>query len=402
MTAPERPRLLVFNQYYRPGPEATGQLLADLCDALAADFDVTVITGALLGEAPPGRERRGDVEVVRVRSTSFERSRLGRRAFNYVSYLTGALASGLRQPPPDVVLSMTDPPFVGDVALIAARRYRAPLVVVSQDVFPEAALAVGRLDNPLVAGLLRVLVGAYLRRADCVVAIGETMRRRLVAKGARRERVAVIPNWVDAAELAPQPHDNEWSRAKGLAGKFVVMHSGNVGHAQDLDTLVEAAARLAGEKNTAFAIVGNGARRRDLERRARDVGAGIFFLDYQPRKMLPLSLSAAHVHVVGLAAGLSGYVVPSRLYGVLAVGRPAIVAADEESETARLVREAGCGIVIPPGRPDLLARTIRDARDGVHDLEAMGLRGRAWVEAEADRSIAVARYRDLLHDVLGG
>jgi glycosyltransferase involved in cell wall biosynthesis len=112
--------------------------------------------------------------------------------------------------------------------------------------------------------------------------------------------------------------------------------------------------------------------------------------------LLPQSLSAADVHVVGLAAGLAGYVVPSRLYGVLAVARPVIVAADRESETAQVVERVGCGVVVPPGRPELLARAIRDAHDGVYDLAAMGARGREWVEREADRSVAVRRYRDVL------
>ena len=112
--------------------------------------------------------------------------------------------------------------------------------------------------------------------------------------------------------------------------------------------------------------------------------------------MLPQSLSAADLHVVGLASGLAGYVVPSRLYGILAVGRPVIAAADQESETAQVVERVGCGIVVPPGRPELLARAIRDAHDGKYDLAAMGARGREWVEREADRSVAVRRYRDLL------
>ena len=120
------------------------------------------------------------------------------------------------------------------------------------------------------------------------------------------------------------------------------------------------------------------------------------FLYYQSREVLPRSLSAANVHVVGLAPGLAGYVVPSRLYGILAVARPVIVAADPESETAQVVEQAGCGIVVPPGRPELLARAIRDAHDGKLDLEGMGQRGREWVEQEADRTVAVRRYRDLL------
>ena len=103
--------------------------------------------------------------------------------------------------------------------------------------------------------------------------------------------------------------------------------------------------------------------------------------------------------MVGLARGLAGFVVPSRFYGVLAVGQPVIVAADEESETARVVREVGCGVVVPPARPELLAGAIRDAYDGRLDLEDMGRRGREYVVAEADREVALRRYRELLREV---
>ena len=123
------------------------------------------------------------------------------------------------------------------------------------------------------------------------------------------------------------------------------------------------------------------------------------FLPYQPRDLLSQSLSTADVHVVGLARGLAGFVVPSRFYGVLAVGRPVIVAADEDSETARVVREVGCGVVVPPGRPELVARVIRDAHDGRYDLERMGQLGREWVTTEADRNVAVGRYRELLFEL---
>jgi len=124
------------------------------------------------------------------------------------------------------------------------------------------------------------------------------------------------------------------------------------------------------------------------------------FLPYQKRERLPLSLSSADIHVVGLAKGLAGYVVPSRLYGILSAGRPVIAAADEESETARLVEEVGCGVVIPPGRPELLARTIRAAAEGAYDLAEMGRRGRAYVEEEADRVVAMERYRALVRELL--
>jgi colanic acid biosynthesis glycosyl transferase WcaI len=398
MSGRRKPRLLVLNQYYWPGVEATAQLLTELCEALAEDLDVKVITGQLHGqEEQPHRSVRNAVEIVRVPSTSFERSKLFARASNYATYLTSALLRCLGGRRPDVVLCMTDPPIVANIALIVARRFRVPLVVISQDVFPEIAVQLKRLENPVVTSLLRGLVGLYLRRADRIVAIGDTMRRRLEEKGAPAERMLVIPNWIDTKRLGPLDKSNHWSRSWGVDEKFVVMHSGNVGHAQDLDSLIRAGTFLRDLDDLLIMIIGMGARHTELVALAElhEVDQ-VQFLYYQSRAVLPQSLSAADVHVVGLASGLAGYVVPSRLYGILAVGRPLIVAADAESETAQLVTDVGCGIVVPPGRPELLARAIRDAHDGKYDLEAMGARGREWVEREADRSVAVSRYRDLL------
>jgi colanic acid biosynthesis glycosyl transferase WcaI len=296
---------------------------------------------------------------------------------------------------------MTDPPVVAIVALAAARRWRASLVVISQDVFPEIAVLLNRIENGVVVSLLRAAIRAYLKRADRVVAIGETMRRRLETKGALADRLRVIPNWVDTRFLEEKPRENDWSRAVGLANKFVVMHSGNVGFAQDLDTVVRSATFLRDLDDLAIAIVGDGARRAELTALADLLEVDqVQFLRYQPRNTLPYSLSSAHIHVVGLAPGLSGYVVPSRLYGVLAVGRPVIAAADADSETAELVGRIGCGVVVPPGRPQLLAAAIRRAHDGEYDLKEMGRRARAYAVAEADRSVAVERYRELLAELV--
>jgi colanic acid biosynthesis glycosyl transferase WcaI len=295
---------------------------------------------------------------------------------------------------------MTDPPVIADVALVVARRFGVPLVVVSQDVFPEVAVELKRLDNPALVGALRAAIRFYLQRADRVVAIGDTMRRRLEGKGADPGRVVVIPNWVDTEVLSPRPRDNEWAREHGFDDRFVVMHSGNIGHAQNLDSLIRAGTFLRDLDRLTIALIGGGARRYELKRLAKVLEVdSVVFMGYQPREALPMSLSAADVHVVGLARGLSGYVVPSRLYGILSVGRPVIVAADADSETAQVVERAGCGVVVPPGRPELLAEQIRAAYEGELDLEGMGARGREYVTAEADRSVAVGRYRALLREL---
>jgi colanic acid biosynthesis glycosyl transferase WcaI len=399
-----RPRILVLNQYYWPGVEATAHLLTELCEALARDYDVEVVTGVLHGyEDDPHDLERNGVRIVRVSSTAYERSELTRRAANYFSYLGSALSYAMRGPAPDLVLCMTDPPIVGNVGVAVGRRFGVPVLVISQDVFPEIAVSVKRLENPLLVGVLRSLVALYLRRADRIVAIGETMRRRLEAKGAPADRISVIPNWVDTEAITPQPRDNPWATDKQLVGRFVAMHSGNIGHAQDLDSLIRAATFLRDLEDLRILVVGFGVRHAELRELARrlDVVSVVRFKPYQPRDVLSQSLSAADLHYVGLAKGLSGYVVPSRLYGILAAGRPVLVAADEDSETVRLVREVGCGVVVPPGRPELVAQVLRQAHAGELDLAGMGASGREYVEREADSSVAFGRYRSLLAEVAG-
>jgi glycosyltransferase involved in cell wall biosynthesis len=148
-------------------------------------------------------------------------------------------------------------------------------------------------------------------------------------------------------------------------------------------------------------IVGFGARHAAVLELANELGAtNVRFLPYQPREVLSESLSSAEVHYLGLARGLAGYVVPSRINGILAAGRPVIVAADTESESAQLVHAAGCGVAVPPGDPAAVAEAIRRAYAGDVDLGALGAAGRHWIERHRGRETALARYRELLEGLL--
>jgi len=395
------PRLLIINQYYWPAVEATANLLTELAEDLATEFDVTVLTGELHGhEGLPALEERNRVRIVRVASLAFERSRLSRRALNYVTFLSIALARGLTGRQPDLVICMTDPPIVGDVALLVARRFRVPLLVISEDVFPEIAVELKRLENPFLVGVLRELVRFYLKRTDRIVAIGDRMKERLVEKGAAADRIDVIPNWIDTSVLTPQSRDNEWARGEGLVGKFVVMHSGNVGHAQNLETLVVASTFLRDLDDLEIVIVGFGARHARIVALAERIEAEVRFLPYQPRQVLSQSLSSADLHYVGLAPGLAGYVVPSRLYGIMAVARPVIVAADQASEVSKVVSDVGCGVVLPPARPELVAGAIRHLHARRGELAELGANARRYVEADADRRVAHERYRAVIRELL--
>ncbi len=401
-------RILVLNQYFHPDLAATGQLLTELCEDLSEHHDVRVVAGRPSYdplEAQPARglvseDRHGEIRVYRTWSTSFPRRWMAGRLANYATYLASCMAGALRGGRPDVILTMTDPPMVAATALLAARMRGASFVYVHQDVFPEVALVLGRLrEGPLADGLRRVN-RLLRRRAARVVAIGRDMEARLLEQGVPLDKVEVIPNWADGSLIrpveGPSPLRAEW----GWRDRFVVMHSGNVGLSQGLETLVAAADLLRSHPDILIAIVGEGASKADLRRdAARRRLENVVFLPYQPKKALPESLAAADVHLLSLKRGLAGYIVPSKTYGIMAAGKPFIAAVEEGSEPALIVEEHGCGIRIEPGDPHALAGAILRARD--EPLEEMGRRGRQAFEKLYDRPIATAAYRELLETLVG-
>jgi glycosyltransferase involved in cell wall biosynthesis len=222
------------------------------------------------------------------------------------------------------------------------------------------------------------------------------MRRRLVEeKGADPGRVQIIHNWADCEAIVPGPKENAFSREHGLADRFVLMHSGNVGLSQNLDVLVEAADRLRSKERLTIAIVGDGAMRRELEAMAAARGlTNVRFLPYQPKALLHDSFASADAFLVSLKAGIEGFIVPSKVYGILAAGRPYIAATDPSSEPAQIARESGCGLVAAPGDPASLAEAIATLYDDPAMTREMGARARLAAR-QYDRKVAVQAYREL-------
>ncbi len=399
-------RILVLNQYFHPDQASTGQLLTELCEDLAGYHDVTVVAGRpsynpvedtdISGLVSEDHHR--GIRVLRTWSTGYARGGMAGRASNYATYLTSCLVGAMSAERPDVVLTMTDPPIVAAAALATSRIRRVPFVYVNQDVFPEVGVVLGRLRNrALVHGLSR-LNRSLRRSAARVVAIGRDMEQQLLRLGVPPERLAVIPNWADGMLIRPSPSAKAFRERHGWADRFVVMHSGNVGLSQDLPTLLRAADRLRNHPDIVFAIVGDGASRPALERLARALGLpNLSFLPYQPKEELSASLGAADVHVIGLERGLAGYIVPSKVYGIMAAGRPFVAAVEEGSEPALLAEEHGCGIRVDPGHPAALVDAILAMR--AMPREEMGQRGRQVFESLYDRPIATSKYRSLLEQV---
>ncbi len=399
-------KICFFNRSYWPDQAATGQLLTELAEDLVSQYgcDVTVVAGRPLHAAgdhavtvaPVERDTHHGVTILRANGTRFRPRRFAGRVANYLTYFASAALAGLDLGRPDIVVTLTDPPILGLAARWAARRAGARFVFLCEDVFPEVAALVEDFRNDVVNRALDRVNRSLLREADAVVALGDRMRRRLVEeKGADPARVAVIHNWADCEAIVPGPKDNAFAREHGLADRFVLMHSGNIGLSQNLDVLIEAAARLTSRDRLVIAVVGDGARREDL---AGDAGrrglTNVRFLPYTPKARLQESFAAADAFLVSLKPGLEGYIVPSKVYGILAAGRPYIAAVDPSSEVATIARDYGCGLPAAAGDPDALAAAIAQMCDNPDATRAMGERARA-AALQFDRRIAVAAYHDL-------
>jgi glycosyltransferase involved in cell wall biosynthesis len=402
-----------FNRSYYPDETATGQLLTDLCEDLVRVHGcrVSVVTGW-----PPkpsdassklrptsflvARQERHGVRIYRARGTHFDKRRFAGRASNYVTYFASACWAGLRLDRPDVVVALTDPPIIGLAAWLSGRRFGVPLVMAFKDLFPEVAALLPDFHSDTINHLLQRVNQFLVRQAAMNVALGETMRRRLIEdKGAPPDRTTIIADWADTAAIAPGPRQNAFSSAHGLDGKFVVMHSGNLGFSQSLETLVEAAALLRDVPDLQVVFQGDGAKKEALQREVQDRGlANVSFLPFQPRERLSESFATADLFIVSLQTGLAGYIVPSKLYGILAAGRPYVAAVDPDCEVAALTLRHECGAIARPADAASLAGQIRMFYTDRALAARCGRQARA-LSASFDRQQQVAAYRRVFDSV---
>jgi putative colanic acid biosynthesis glycosyltransferase WcaI len=387
-------RILFINQYFPPDATNTANLLGALCEDLSQDHEVWVVAGRPSYNPQANTYRPVGMNLSRAWSSSFSRAGMPGRLANYATFMCTALFRSRRVPKPDVVVALTDPPVIGLIGLLAASRHRAPFVQVYMDIHPDVGVALNRLNNPLLVKAWRRLNGWIRSRASGVVAIGRDMARKLSEEGVEASKITIIPNWAEDVQI---DHDavRGARTTMGWTERFVVMHAGNVGLAQNLGALIDAAQALQDLPEVLVVIMGEGAARGRLEREAQARGlSNVAFLPYAPTEEAKVLIGAADLHVISLAPGLGGCLVPSKAYGILAAGKPFVAAVEPDSELGLLVGESRCGLLVPPGDPKGLADAIQHLRDQP-DPE-IGKAGRRAFQARYRRDQATKAYEDLL------
>ncbi len=401
--------IVFINRSYWPDAEATGQLLTELAEDLSSSFRVSVVCGQPVANPEQaafcrsGRQFRNGVEICRVRHTRFRKSSFLGRAINMVTFLLAASWRMLTLPHPDVLVVETDPPLLCLLGRTMQLLRRTRLVCYLQDIYPDVAVALGKLRPGIVSRLADWLFYRVYRRADRVVVLSRDMQRHLRERGIAAERLCTIPNWVDAQRIAPVAPPNAFRQSLGLGERqFLVMYSGNLGLSQRLEQLIEAAHLLRSQPEFQFVLIGGGANRPPLEARARELNlSNVRFLDYQPKPRLAESLSAADLHIVFLDPRITHCLMPSKIYGILAAGVPVLLLGAPHSELAELIQQQRVGRVVSGERAVAIAQAIQELAADTEFRREAAVRARDLAVERFDRRVAVEAFHNLLQETIG-
>jgi colanic acid biosynthesis glycosyl transferase WcaI len=373
-------KILLLNLYYPPDTSATAKMAATVVEALSAHHDVTVLCGRPSydpSERRPWRfwqtERDGKTTIIRVGSTDYPRFAMKRRVLNYLSYVALAIPRSLFLRF-DVVLAMTDPPFEGIVGAIVAMLKGEPYVYNIRDMYPDMAVGGAIVEPGLLARIWERVHRWALRRATRVIVLGEDMRARIISKGVNPAAIEIVRDGADiVSEDAPQPAvDGEIIRTIRGDYKFVLLHAGNLGFYGAWETLITAVRNVEAD-GVGLVFVGEGAQRAHVGALAREA-KNVRFLPFFPADKIPSVLAAPDAHVITVKRGLEGVVVPSKMYGILAAGKPMLAVAPDETDAVSLGAKFGFAISADPDDPDKIASAIRSL---VMDNEKVQIMGRA-------------------------
>lgn len=403
-------RVLMLNQVFHPDVAATAQHAHDLGKHLVAHgHEVTVIASRSLygekGATLPRRETVDGIEVYRVGRSFFGKASIAARALDFGYFYLAATLRALSLRRHDVAITFTTPPFIALVGWLLRLVRGTRWVYWVMDLYPDVPIVLGLMrERSLPARFFERLNRFCLRRADRSVVLGRCMRQRVLGKGVPERCLELIGVWSDAEELAPPPrNENPYRREWDLGDRFVVMYSGNFGISHDVETMLGAAERLKDDGRIRFAFVGGGKKKAVVERFVAERGLGnCVTAPYQPRDRLGASLSCADLHLASLLEGAEGVMVPCKLFGIMAAGRPCAFVGHESSEVARVLSEHDAGFVVRQGDVDRLVEIIDDLAANREKAQRLGENARRALGAAYDRSRACEAWRVLLEEVVSG
>lgn len=411
-------QVLIYSLVFAPDGVSTAQLYGELAaDLVAAGHQVTVIAGRphynrdVAAEASQPLRRhwptlldRSDYHGIPVYHTLMPARRGGTpgRAAGWLGFHVVGLAAGLfAVPRPDVILVPSPLLTAGVVAWVIGLLRGAPYVYNVQELYPELAVRLGAVRSPLLLRVLRRLERFVYERAYAVTVISRGMQLLISAAGTPPGKIRLIPNFVDTGFLRPLPGPSRIRGERGWGDGFVVLYAGNVGRAQGLEVLLDAAPSLTAEARVRIVFVGDGVLRPVLEQRALELGlSNVAFVPHQPYASVPDIYAAGDACVVSLPDELGDLALPSKVLRIMACGRPVLALCHPDSDLGRVVSEAGAGVVVHPVEPAAIAEAVRRLARNPEEAKRMGVAGRAYVEAHFSRSTVTRQYARLMDEAV--
>ena len=398
-------KLSIFTQFYPPDYAATGQLIEELAIQLGKlGINVNIFTGqpgyAFRKESAPLKERLDKLFIRRSRTAILWNSRIRGKAINGLLF---CLRSGLHLMKAagrgDILLITTAPPFLQVLGYLANRCFGTPYVCLIYDLYPDVAveLNVVSTKNWLVQSW-NWLNKKIWRQAQSIVVLSSTMKERVIAKCPEvKDKISVIHNWANPDWIMPLAKQDNWfAQQHDLVNKFTVMYSGNMGRCHEMDTIMTAAKQLQNE-DIQFVFIGGGAKQQICVQ--QDL-PNCRFLPYQEKHVLPHSLTACDLSLVSISSGMEGLVAPSKLYGILAAGRPVAAICEPHSYLKLLLSKANCGATFNNGDGTGLATFIRRLAQDRELALNMGTAGREYLESNFTPEIIALEYSKLLRQAV--
>jgi glycosyltransferase involved in cell wall biosynthesis len=401
-------RVWIVSELYYPEDTSTGYFLTRIAEELAYDFPVHVLcsqpTYSARGVRAPFREQRNGVNIQRCRATTLNKDNLLFRLVNLVTISLAIFVSAVFQiNRRDCVIVVTNPPLLPFVVATACWLRGVPCLLCIHDVYPEVLTAVGMMQSEaswtgLIRWFTRLLYGSMKR----IIVLGRDMKRVVAQKlGQTYTPIVIIPNWGDIDQIVPsQRNHNALLHELGLTNKFVVQYAGNMGRTHGLESLLESARKLSEKSKIHFLFAGWGAKKRWLEETVqKECLHNVTILANRPRDDLHNLLNACDVAIISFVPGMAGVSVPSRMYNIMAAGKPIIAVADSDSELALVVQEEQIGWIVPPDQPDRITEAILEAQAHPDWLAKMGLRARQAAEEKYSLPLVIEAYRTLIHSL---
>lgn len=405
-------RILYVSQHFPPETGAAQGRAYDFARLLVTrGHDVTVLTGMPnypTGIIPPEyrgklvvRESLDGIKVIRTFLIPDTKKNAAVRLGNYLSFFMSSTLYGCFQGKPDVVYATVPQLFVGLAGFLLAKRFRSRFALEVRDLWVDFAEMLGEIHNPTVLQAARRLETFLYRRADPIIVVTKGYKDVIASRIGRSNRIHVIPNGVDPSMLQPQPKTN-WIRDRYSAhDKFVVAYAGNVGLAQNIQTIIDAGEMLRDRPDVLFLIIGEGADRKRLKEYAESKRiSNVIFVEQQTRRQVQEFLAAADALIVILKDHpLFRVTIPSKLFDYMAMERPILAGVD--GEVRRIVEEANAGIYFDSEDPSALVQAILQLRSNPAIADNYGRNGREYVLRHYNRVKMVESLEQALRDQIG-